>query len=213
MRADDLYPDGAIGRKLLPFMSTQYHWPFVGVVPIILVTTYLPLGPGNMSIFAFAACFALGWLLWTFGEYLMHRFGFHYKPRTKWGKLVLHYLHEGHHEDPKLKRLILVPVVLSVPILTGWAVLGYYTIGYPGVAILAGHAVGYLYYEHVHYSCHHARFRVGWTKMQRKTHMYHHFKDHDRWYGVSTRLWDYVFRTHVPKAETNRAMAALRQNE
>jgi len=181
MRAADFYPDGPWGRTLLPLLNTQYHWPFVGVTPIIVGCLALPLGPGGMPVLAVAAWAALGWLLWTLGEYLMHRFAFHYEPRT----------------DPRVIRLILVPVIISVPILLGWALLGYALIGYGGVALVGGHAAGYLYYEHVHYSCHHGRRKIGWTKKQRKLHMYHHFKDHDRWFGVSTHLWDYVFRTHV----------------
>ena len=205
MRAADFYPDGPMGQKLLPILNTQYHWPFAGVLPLIAVCLYLAIGPLGLGVLSAVLLAGAGWLSWTFGEYLAHRFAFHYEPRTEWGRVFLHYAHAGHHDDPKVVRLILVPVIISVPILTSYAVVGYWLVGAGALAFVAGHAAGYLYYEHVHYCCHHGRRKLGWTKTQRKLHMYHHFKDHDRWFGVSTHLWDYVFRTHVPKSEAEQA--------
>lgn len=201
MRAEDCYPDGPIGQKLLPLVNTQYHWPFIGVLPLIAACMGIAVAIGGVPVMHALGLAGLGWLVWTLGEYLTHRFAFHYEPRTEWGKVFLHYAHAGHHDDPKVVRLILVPVIISVPVLTGWAVIGYMLVGYAALPFVAGHAAGYLYYEHVHYCCHHGRRKIGWTKKQRKLHMYHHFKDHDRWFGVSTHLWDYVFRTHLPRAE------------
>jgi len=47
----------------------------------------------------------------------------------------------------------------------------------------------------MHYWLHHAVPRSEWGKRLREHHMRHHFQDHRFGYGVSTPLWDVVFRT------------------
>ena len=56
--------------------------------------------------------------------------------------------------------------------------------------------VGYLAYDYIHYYVHHfiPKNRVG--RYLKQNHMIHHFAaDHARW-GVSSPLWDFVFRTY-----------------
>ncbi|MBP6533412.1 MAG: sterol desaturase family protein, partial [Bacteroidia bacterium] len=35
-------------------------------------------------------------------------------------------------------------------------------------------------------------------------HMLHHYKDMDHGYGVSSKLWDYIFRSDFKKSESER---------
>jgi sterol desaturase/sphingolipid hydroxylase (fatty acid hydroxylase superfamily) len=61
--------------------------------------------------------------------------------------------------------------------------------------VLAGFVIGYISYDMVHYYVHHATptTRLGLT--MRRLHMLHHFRDHERGFGVSAFWWDYVFGT------------------
>jgi sterol desaturase/sphingolipid hydroxylase (fatty acid hydroxylase superfamily) len=58
-----------------------------------------------------------------------------------------------------------------------------------------GFAAGYVAYDMTHYYLHHFHPRSAYIKRLKRHHMDHHFKDHSRLFGVSSRLWDFVFRT------------------
>ena len=55
--------------------------------------------------------------------------------------------------------------------------------------------IGYLIYDYMHYYLHHAVPRTKLGKRLREQHMRHHFQDHRYGFGVSSPLWDAVFRT------------------
>jgi sterol desaturase/sphingolipid hydroxylase (fatty acid hydroxylase superfamily) len=60
---------------------------------------------------------------------------------------------------------------------------------------MAGVIVGYLSYEVIHYAIH----RVPWARRLLRPlashHLHHHYADPSRCFGVSSPLWDWVFRT------------------
>ncbi len=61
--------------------------------------------------------------------------------------------------------------------------------------LFAGFLIGYLIYDYMHYYLHHAVPKTKLGKSLREQHMRHHFQDHRFGYGVSSPLWDAVFRT------------------
>src|SRR3954465_10705768 len=63
----------------------------------------------------------------------------------------------------------------------------------------AGFILGYLFYDYTHYYVHHFVPRTDFGKRLREHHMRHHFQDHRYGYGVSSPLWDFVFRTQPRK--------------
>jgi sterol desaturase/sphingolipid hydroxylase (fatty acid hydroxylase superfamily) len=58
-----------------------------------------------------------------------------------------------------------------------------------------GFLFGYLFYDMMHYSTHHIPMPWKWYKWLKFNHMAHHYKTPDRRFGVSSGLWDIVFRT------------------
>ena len=54
---------------------------------------------------------------------------------------------------------------------------------------------GYLVYDYTHYHVHHHRPKTNFGRRLREHHMRHHFQDHRFGYGVSSPLWDAIFRT------------------
>lgn len=134
---------------------------------------------------------ALGVFLWTLVEYLLHRFAFH--RYAKW----THSYHPRHHAAPRdIQFLFATPVWVAGGSAIGFAifflVMGSAT---EALKLLAGFLAGYAYYEFVHYRIH---FRAGETwllRKQRSAHFQHHFYDPTRRFGVTTPLWDWVFRT------------------
>jgi dihydroceramide fatty acyl 2-hydroxylase len=58
---------------------------------------------------------------------------------------------------------------------------------------------GYLVYDMTHYWLHHGRPRTRVGLLLRHHHMAHHHdaRFHEKKYGVSSTLWDHVFRTYA----------------
>jgi 4-hydroxysphinganine ceramide fatty acyl 2-hydroxylase len=46
-----------------------------------------------------------------------------------------------------------------------------------------------------HYAIHHFNFKSGIWKKIKQHHMLHHYQDPDHGYGVTSDLWDKVFRS------------------
>ena len=65
--------------------------------------------------------------------------------------------------------------------------------------LFSGFIAGYLTYDYTHFHLHHHVPKTAAGKQLREQHMRHHFQDHRYGYGVSSPLWDYVFRTRSQK--------------
>src|SRR5205823_5792760 len=62
--------------------------------------------------------------------------------------------------------------------------------------LFAGLVAGYVIYDLTHYYLHHAAPRTAFGKWLRKYHLVHHFQTPDVRYGITSPLWDFVFRTY-----------------
>jgi sterol desaturase/sphingolipid hydroxylase (fatty acid hydroxylase superfamily) len=92
-----------------------------------------------------------------------------------------------------------MPPLLSAPLMLA----GYFLLRliFGPVFILpvaAGFIAGYVGYDMVHYHVHNRPPRRAWERALRRNHMSHHFRDHDRGFGVSAPWWDHIFGT-VPE--------------
>ena len=61
--------------------------------------------------------------------------------------------------------------------------------------IYSGFILGYLCYDMIHYATHHFPMRSRAMKYLKRYHMMHHFKTPSARFGVSSPVWDVVFRT------------------
>ena len=62
-------------------------------------------------------------------------------------------------------------------------------------ALFAGFGSGYLAYDLTHYATHHFPMRLPGLRFLKRYHMLHHYKTPNQRFGVSSPLWDIVFRT------------------
>lgn len=166
---------------------------FIPLVLFLIWTSSTTNGLGTMSI---VGLFFLGVFLWTFLEYVLHRFVFHYVPKTGWGKRLHFMMHGVHHDYPSdATRLVMAPAI-SIPLATFFYLLFWLIFGSTYVnAIFAGTMFGYVVYDTIHYATHHFKLNRGIGKWLREYHMRHHFQDETTRYGVSTPMWDFVFGT------------------
>ena len=64
-----------------------------------------------------------------------------------------------------------------------------------GEPFFASFLVGYLAYDYMHLAVHRCRPRTRVGAFLRRWHMRHHFVSPEAGWGVSSPLWDHVFRT------------------
>jgi dihydroceramide fatty acyl 2-hydroxylase len=137
-----------------------------------------------------------GLLLWTLTEYWLHRLLFHWEPSFRYGDRLHFIIHGVHHEHPNDRMRLVMPPALSIPL--GLAFFGLFVLvfGTPAAyPLYAGLLIGYLAYDYTHYHLHHHTPRTSIGHRLREQHMRHHFQDHRYGFGVSSPLWDALFRT------------------
>jgi sterol desaturase/sphingolipid hydroxylase (fatty acid hydroxylase superfamily) len=157
--------------------------------------------PNSVSPVYIPVAFLVGLFAWTLAEYVVHRFVFHFPPRTPWQERISFLFHGVHHAQPQCKTRLVMPPVVSVPM----AMLFYGTcylilsvvLGAPYwvAPVFSGLIAGYLTYDMLHYATHHNPMHGRYGKFLSKYHMLHHFKTPDQRFGVSSPLWDLVFGT------------------
>lgn len=180
--------------------KVHYLVPVFIFMPVILFCIYesVTLSIGWLTFFEY---FILGIFIWTFVEYVMHRFVFHYVPADKpWAQRIHFIFHGVHHDYPSdAKRLVLPPSV-SIPLATLFYFLfrAILPVNYI-FAFFPGFILGYLFYDLSHYAIHHFNFKGSIWKKIKQHHMLHHYQDPDKGYGVSSPLWDKVFRSDFDK--------------
>jgi dihydroceramide fatty acyl 2-hydroxylase len=176
-------------------MFTHVHWS----VPILLyvpASLYFLSRSSEASRRASVLMFLGGILFWTFTEYMLHRFVFHYHPSSGWGQKIHFLAHGVHHDYPNDSRRLVMPPSVSVPLaalfygLFSLLILG----GFSSV-FFAGFLLGYVCYDTIHYATHHAPMKGKLGHWLKRNHLRHHYFDNGCGFGVSTPLWDYVFRT------------------
>jgi sterol desaturase/sphingolipid hydroxylase (fatty acid hydroxylase superfamily) len=116
-----------------------------------------------------------------------------------------------HHDFPNDKDRLVMPLGFSIPLAVVFYVLYCVIVFGPrlGEPFFAGFIVGYLCYDGTHYAVHHFRPTTRVGRWVRRHHMLHHHADHDGGFGVSSPLWDLVFRT-MPRSRRDAAPAPQR---
>ena len=164
--------------------------------PIIALMLYLAFVQKGLSFLAVLGFFVIGVLTWTLLEYIIHRYVFHYEPKTRVGKLLHFIMHGVHHDHPNDATRLVMPPIISVPLAVVFYVVFILTLGRFAPAALAGFGFGYVCYDTIHYATHHFAMKRGVWRWLKQYHLRHHYQDDHAGYGVSSPLWDYVFRTN-----------------
>lgn len=145
-----------------------------------------------------------GLFFFTLVEYLMHRYLYHIPATTQRRKKISYTMHGVHHDYPKDKSRLAMPPVLSLLIATILFIIYRAVLGDLVFGFLAGFLVGYAGYLAVHYSVHAFKVPNNFLKILWHHHAIHHYRESDRAFGVSSPLWDHVFKTMPRKAPVER---------
>jgi sterol desaturase/sphingolipid hydroxylase (fatty acid hydroxylase superfamily) len=167
--------------------------------PIIAFLLYYGVAYKGLSIGAEILLFISGAVFWSFFEYLMHRYAFHFVAESPRAQKFIYTMHGVHHEFPRDKERLFMPPLPSL-IISSLIFLGmHFAMGWYALAFFPGFVFGYLMYGSMHFAIH-AFTPPRFLKALWRNHHLHHYKAPDKGFGVSSVLWDIVFRT-VPKKE------------
>lgn len=151
----------------------------------------------QFSAWSFIGLFLSGWLVWTFAEYWVHRYVYHVHTSNKALLKIQHMGHGIHHQFPKDPTRLAMPPVPALILASSFFGIFWLIMRDYAVAFFPGFLWGYMLYISIHYAEH--RFKTpkfGPWKRLWKYHAMHHYKyPEDKAFGVSTNLWDFVFRT------------------
>lgn len=186
-------------NKLIEALSRTPIWAPISLFFIIAGgLLYWGIVEAQLPVVQIVGLYAAGWLLFTLIEYCMHRFVFHMPITSKTREKIQYNFHGVHHEFPKDKTRLAMPIPVSMALCVTlfslfWMMMSENTYGF-----LPGVLSGYATYLFVHYIVHAYAPPAGMFKSLWVNHAIHHYKDDTVVYGVSSQLWDHVFGT-MPK--------------
>lgn len=169
-------------------------------IPLIIFLLYYSYSKLHFSGAFISVVFLTGIFCWTLFEYIAHRYLFHYQANSKLGKRIVYIFHGNHHEYPRDKTRLFMPplpsiILASILFAMVWCLSFLFTgTGKFSFTFYPGFITGYLCYVSMHYAIHAFAPPKGLKALWRNHHL-HHYKYPEKGFGVSSTLWDFVFRT------------------
>jgi sterol desaturase/sphingolipid hydroxylase (fatty acid hydroxylase superfamily) len=179
--------------------KVHFFVPLIVYIPVIIFCGYKAY-EHNLGVLRFIELLLGGLFVWSFIEYILHRFVFHYVPKPKWAQRLHFIFHGVHHDYPSDALRLVMPPSASIPLALGFYFL--FNALLPenyALAFFPGFIIGYLGYDMTHYAIHHFNFKANFWKKIKQHHMLHHYSDPTKGYGVSSPLWDKIFRSDFIK--------------
>lgn len=188
--------DNPILEKL---SRTHIAVPITILLSIAAVLLYIAIEHTTINRVLIPFLFLSGLLFFSLIEYLAHRFLFHMAPTTEWKRKFVYTVHGVHHEFPKDKDRLAMPVPASLFLASVFFGIFYLLLDTKVFGFLPGMLTGYCSYLFVHYIVHAYQPPKNLFKHLWINHSMHHYKDTNQIFGVSSPLWDYVFGTYPRK--------------
>lgn len=190
--------------------KVHFTVPLILFIPVILFCLYQAVIAPELSFISGLLFFVLGFIVWTVTEYFMHRFIFHYEPKSQFGKRMHFIFHGVHHDYPKDKLRLVLPPIVSIPLATAFYFLFSRCItGGEFYSFFAAFISGYLLYDMTHYAIHHFQLKGRLWNVLKTHHLKHHYVYPDKGYGVTSPLWDKIAQTEFEEdGKTNSSKSA-----
>ncbi|NUM80016.1 sterol desaturase family protein [bacterium] len=182
----------------LEFLSRVHPvTPLVIFVPVIVYMMYLSV-TFRFTVLQITSWSIFGLVFWTFAEYTLHRFVFHFTPRGAFMERIHFMFHGVHHDYPMDSRRLVMPPIISIPLSALFYWLFDVAVDNRAIPMWAGFMTGYLFYDMTHYAIHHFPMKSPFWLAIKNHHIKHHFQDSSKGYGVSSPIWDYIWKTAFP---------------
>jgi len=177
------------------FTKTHIAVPVGIFIVLSACLIYYGFANGFLNVLSAIGLFFVGWLIFSFIEYMAHRHIFHMETDTPLKKDIQYTFHGNHHDFPKDKKRLAMPPIVSLLIASFLFFTFKLLFGHMVFGLVAGMLFGYAMYLSVHYAVHAFAPPRNLLKVLWVHHSIHHYKDPNRAYGVSSPLWDWIFDT------------------
>ena len=140
----------------------------------------------------YSLLFIIGFITWTFFEYMFHRYWMHDAKNKNRKKDFNHVHHHSHPTDIRIsnfQRSFLGVTAIGLFIFSMW-LQNYFVMA-------AGFLCGFPVYTIMHFLLHQKSTQKIFKRLI-QYHIYHHCKAPDKCFGVSVTWWDDIFRT-IPR--------------
>jgi 4-hydroxysphinganine ceramide fatty acyl 2-hydroxylase len=191
---------------------TAFIIPVVFYYLLALICLYVAFQNEEISLLRNIWMIPVGMIAFSFVEYLIHRYLFHFPATTAQQEKVLYSVHGIHHEFPRDKDRLVMPLVVSIFLAFGFFMLFNALIGKNSIIFFAGFIAGYSSYLIIHYAVHAMKPPQNFFKFWWKHHSLHHYASVHSAYSVSFPLWDIIFRTMPPEKDAAMAADKLRDS-
>lgn len=158
-----------------------------------------------------AAMMALGFAVFPFLEWLLHKYVLHIKPFELFGRRFdpeSARRHRAHHREPWRPELIVLPPAVHLTIGPVLLALAWWAVPNSAWALsgLVGYGLAALNYEWTHFMVH-TRIRPRNRYYQRlfRMHRMHHFHNENYWYGFTVTSVDRLLGTGPEPEATPRS--------
>ncbi len=185
--------------KIISFPFPRLWMPVALYIPLGLLISAASLLVHPRSVNETLILFGVGVFAWTLIEYILHRFVFHWITDKEPWRMLSSGFHMSHHHAVENHEpdIVITRPAGSLPFaLLFYLLFSLLTLSFSAAAlIMTGVFVGYLFYESAHYSAHHFYPKGTLGKSLKHYHLQHHLKNPTRQFGVTSPLWDFIFRT------------------
>jgi len=180
--------------------KVSYYIPLLVYIPVIIYLSWHTIVNHKLNVLSFLGYVIFGLIVWSITEYVLHRFVFHFYPKSEVGKRIHFIFHGVHHDYPNDAKRLVMPPSASIPLALGFYVIfkALLPVG-ANDAFFVGFITGYLVYDMIHYALHHANFKSDTWRKLKQHHMLHHYADSTKGYGVSSDFWDKILGSNFIK--------------
>lgn len=198
------FPQG-IDLKLEARRSRRRLYPVTllySAYALAVLAVALASGRGAVLVLGF---FLSGVAVWTYVEYLAHRYVLHgrFPDGAGWMQHFLHgrfdHLHYEHHERPWDGNHINGTVSDTLPVVGLFAALSFLAPLHTLPVLVAGILHAYIAEEWVHHSVHFYNFKGRYFRYIKRHHLYHHSpRGSEVGFGLTNGIWDVLRHTRIP---------------
>lgn len=187
------------------FSRVHFTVPLYIFVPIILYFLYRSIWLFELNVLSIVSLIIIGLFVWTLTEYTLHRFVFHFQPKSQFGQRLHFIFHGVHHDYPSDTKRLVMPPSVSLPLAALFYFLFRMILGVSFVApFFVGFLIGYLFYDLSHYAIHHFNMHSKFWLAVKNHHMKHHYQDSTKGFGVSSPLWDIIIGTNFLQSKSKK---------
>ena len=103
--------------------KVHFSVPLILYIPVICYVSWYGLTHTDAGVLVFLLSLLGGIFFWSFTEYILHRFVFHFEPKSEWGRKLHFIFHGVHHDYPNDALRLVMPPSVSIPLAFGFFVL------------------------------------------------------------------------------------------